>query len=57
MWKAKQLVESYMDHDAWFRQQVQKGLDQLERGEVLTHEEVGLRIERLIDAKRKKQAG
>jgi predicted transcriptional regulator len=44
----QQLVEHYVDHDAWFRQQVQKGLDQLDRGEFLTHEEVGTRIEKMF---------
>lgn len=44
----KQLVEHYLDHDAWFRQQVKKGLDQLERGEFLTHEEVGARIDQMF---------
>ena len=44
----KQLVEHYLDHDAWFRQQVKKGLDQLDRGEFLTHEEVGARIEQMF---------
>jgi predicted transcriptional regulator len=37
----QQLVEHYLDHDAWFRQKVKKGLEQLDRGEYLTHEEVG----------------
>jgi predicted transcriptional regulator len=41
----KQLVEHYVDHDAWFRQQVTRGLEQLDRGEFLTHEEVGARID------------
>ena len=27
----KQLVEHYLDHDAWFRQQVKKGLEQHDR--------------------------
>jgi predicted transcriptional regulator len=40
----QQLVEHYVDHDAWFRQQVTRGLEQLDRGEFLTHEEVGHRI-------------
>jgi predicted transcriptional regulator len=44
----KQLVEHYVDHDAWFRQQVKKGLDQFDRGEFLTHEEVGARIEQMF---------
>ena len=28
----QQLVEHYLDHDQWFRRQVQRGLDQLDRG-------------------------
>jgi|HubBroStandDraft_6_1064221.scaffolds.fasta_scaffold336900_2 predicted transcriptional regulator len=44
----KQLVEYYLDHDAWFRQQVKQGLDQLDRGEFLTHEEVGARIDKMF---------
>ena len=44
----QQLVEHYLDHDAWFRQNVNKGLEQLDRGEYLTHEAVGERIERMF---------
>jgi predicted transcriptional regulator len=44
----QQLVEHYLDHDAWFRQNVKKGLEQLDRGEYLTHEAVGERIERIF---------
>lgn len=44
----QQLVERYVDHDAWFREQVKKGLAQLDRGEFLTHEEVGGRIEQMF---------
>jgi len=39
----QQLVEHYMDHDVWFRQKVTGGLKQLDRGEFLTHEQVGAR--------------
>jgi predicted transcriptional regulator len=41
----KQLVEHYLDHDVWFRRQVKKGLDQLDPGESLTHEEGGARLD------------
>jgi len=44
----KQLVEHYVDHDAWFRQQVTRGLEQLDKGEFLTHEEVGARIDQMF---------
>jgi len=40
--------EHYVDHDAWFRQQVTRGLEQLDRGEFLTHEEVGARIDQMF---------
>ena len=44
----QQLVEHYVDHDAWFRQQVTRSLEQLDRGEFLTHEEVGARIDQMF---------
>lgn len=44
----KQLVEYYVDHDAWLRHKVRKSLDRLDRGEFLTHEEVGARIEQML---------
>ena len=44
----QQLVEHYVDHDAWFRQKVKEGLDQLDRDDFLTHEEVGQRLERMF---------
>jgi predicted transcriptional regulator len=44
----QQLVENYLDHDAWFRRKVAAGLDQLDRGEFLTHEEVGARLQKMF---------
>jgi predicted transcriptional regulator len=44
----QQLVENYVDHDVWFRQKVRKGLEQLDRGEYLTHEDIGEHIERMF---------
>jgi len=44
----QQLVASYMDHDVWFRQKVTAGLEQLDRGEFLTHGEVGARVKKLF---------
>jgi predicted transcriptional regulator len=43
------LAEHYVDqdHDVWFREQVKKGLDQFDRGEFLTREEMGTRIEQM----------
>jgi predicted transcriptional regulator len=44
----QQLVEHYVDHDTWFREQVKQGLAQLDRGEWLSHEEVGTRLLQLF---------
>jgi len=44
----QQLVENYLDHDAWFRQKVSKGIEQLDRGEYLTHEAVGERLDQMF---------
>ncbi len=41
-----------VEYDDWFLREVKKGLAQVERGEVLTHDEVGARLEgRLIQAR------
>jgi predicted transcriptional regulator len=34
----QQLVEHYVDHDAWFRQKVTASLGRLDRGEFLEHD-------------------
>lgn len=44
----QQLVEHYLDHDVWFRQKVTTGLEQLDRGEFVTHGEVGRRLRDLF---------
>lgn len=44
----RQLVETYVDHDTWFRRRVKEGLDQLDRGEFVSHEEVKARIEKML---------
>jgi predicted transcriptional regulator len=44
----RQLVEHYLDHDAWFRQKVKTGLGQLDRGEFVTHDEIGARIDQMV---------
>jgi predicted transcriptional regulator len=41
----RQLVEQYLDHDAWFRKRVKKGLNQFDQKEFVTHEEIGARID------------
>jgi predicted transcriptional regulator len=44
----QQLVESYLDHDTWMREKVTASLGQLDRGEFLTHEQVGARLEKIF---------
>ena len=44
----RQLVEHYLDHDAWFRQKVKTGLGQLDQQEFVTHEEIGARIDQMF---------
>jgi predicted transcriptional regulator len=44
----QQLVESYVDHDAWVRQKVMASMGQLDRGEFLTHDEVGARLQKIF---------
>jgi len=44
----QQLVEHYVDHDVWFRQKVAEGLEQLDKSQFLSHEEVGARLKKLL---------
>jgi predicted transcriptional regulator len=48
---ATEAIERFVDYDEWFINEVEKGLAQVERGEVLTHEKVGARIEKLLTEK------
>ena len=48
---AQEAIEHFIDYDAWFVSEVEKGLNQIECGKVLTHEEVGVRMEKLIGKK------
>jgi predicted transcriptional regulator len=44
----RQLIEQYLDHDAWFREKVKGGLGQLDRDEFVTHDEIGTRIDQMF---------
>jgi predicted transcriptional regulator len=44
----QQLVENYLDHDAWFRQKVSASLDKLDGGESVSHEDVGARLQQIF---------
>jgi predicted transcriptional regulator len=48
---AREAIERFVDYDEWFLGEVEKGLAQIDRGEVLTHEAVGARIEKLLTEK------
>jgi predicted transcriptional regulator len=45
---AQEAISRYLEEEARFVEAVKLGESQLERGEYLTHEEVGSRIERML---------
>ncbi len=47
---AQEAISRYLEEEAHFVEAVKLGESQLEPGEYLTHEEVGSRIERLIES-------
>jgi predicted transcriptional regulator len=44
----QEAVERFMDYDEWFIREVEKGLAQIDAGELLEHEEVGNRLTALF---------
>lgn len=48
---AREAIERFVDYDAWYIREVEKGLDQIARNEVLSHEQVGSRLEKLLSEK------
>jgi predicted transcriptional regulator len=48
---ARTAIEHFVDHDAWFVREVDKGLAQIDGGRTLTHEAVGLRLEQYLTEK------
>lgn len=44
----RELVANYLDHDEWFRHQVEMGLASLDRGKSVSHEEVRRQIEQIL---------
>jgi predicted transcriptional regulator len=44
----RELVASYLDHDEWFRNQVEQGLASLNRGKSVSHEEVRRQMEQIL---------
>jgi len=47
-------VERLIDYEEWFMREVEEGLAQAERGEVIPHEEVAARMEKLIAEKQRR---
>jgi predicted transcriptional regulator len=47
-------VERLIGYDEWFMRQVEEGLAQIDRGEVLEHDEVAARMEKLIAEKQRR---
>ena len=45
-------IERTVEYDDWFLREVEKGLVQIEHGDVLTHEEVGARLEARLTERR-----
>jgi predicted transcriptional regulator len=49
----QEAVERLIDYDEWYIREVEKGLAQIDAGELLEQEEVGRRLEKLIAEKQR----
>jgi predicted transcriptional regulator len=47
----QEAIARFVDYDDWFIREVEKGLASADRGELLTYEDVGARLEKLIAEK------
>ena len=43
-WIIKEAVARYLEQETWYQAQVQKGIDDMEAGRVISHEEVAARL-------------
>jgi predicted transcriptional regulator len=48
---AREAIERFVDYDEWFILEVERGVAAADSGELLTHEEVGTRLEKLLAEK------
>jgi predicted transcriptional regulator len=48
---AREAIERFVDYDEWFIREVEKGQAQIDRGQILSHQEVGSRLEKLLTGK------
>jgi len=46
----QEAVARLLAYDDWFKEQVQVGIDQIERGEFIEEEEMAARVERLLQS-------
>ena len=46
----QELVANYLDHDEWFKREVNKGLSSLDDGKSVSHEEVRRQMERILSS-------
>ena len=44
----QEAVDRLLAYNRWFKEQVQVGLEQIDRGDLISHEEVATRVERLF---------
>lgn len=49
---AREAIERLVDYDDWFLREVEKGLTQIERGETVSHEAVGARLDKRLTKQR-----
>ncbi len=49
----EEAVDQLLEYDAHFIREVEKGLTQIERGELLSHEEVGERLKNLFASRQR----
>jgi predicted transcriptional regulator len=47
----QEAIARFVDYHEWFIREVEKGVASADRGELLTHEDVGARLEKLIAEK------
>ncbi len=52
---AREAIERFVDYDEWFIGEVEKGIASADRGQSLSHEEVGARLEKRIAEKQSRQ--
>lgn len=52
---AREAIERFVDYDEWFIREVEKGIASADRGELLSHEEVGARLKKRIAEKQSRR--